>query len=441
MTMRRKVLIIGGGPAGLTAALRLRALGHAVTLLEQGSELGGRLIHADADTIPPVLMGCQQATLSLLKTLGTGRHGRFSPRLRLEFILPDGRAVPFRRLWAPAPLQALLSLAAFGGLPFRDRWRLLTFIERTWEGDPPLVPDLESRTADDWLAGSGQSGTARDHVWNPLARFLVGDDLTTVSASSLLGQLVRCFLSSRRHSRFAIPDCGARPLLLSPAREQLLQSGALIRLETAVDQIRCEAQRVNGVQLRTGEVLTADWYLAALPPRQLTRALPERALTRFTYFQQITQLTDVPALTIHLWMEQPLRNPRLLLLAERTFHWIIGRPDPESPHRRSHLSLIATGRADLLARPDQELLELALGEISYAFPSAAAATAKDYRIVRQPRAFLSVGPGTAALRPLQQSPLSNLLLAGDWTDTGLPATLESAIRSGDLCAQIIASKG
>jgi hypothetical protein len=237
-----------------------------------------------------------------------------------------------------------------------------------------------------------------------------------------------------------VPDCGARPLLLSPAHEQLLQSGALVRLETAADQFRCEAHRVSGVQLRTGEVLTADWYLAALPPRQLTRALPERALTRFTYFQQITQLTDVPALTIHLWMEQPLRAPRLLLLAERAFHWIIGRPDPESPHRRSHLSLIATGRADLLARPDQELLELALGEVGYAFPSAAAATAKDYRIVRQPQAFLSLGPGTAALRPLQQSPLTNLLLAGDWTDTGLPATLESAVRSGDLCAQIIASK-
>lgn len=438
--MKRKVLIIGGGPAGLTAALRLSAQGHAVTLLEQGSELGGRLIHADADTIPTVLMGCQQATLSLLKTLGTTRQVQFLPRLRLEFLLPGSRAAPFRRPWMPAPLHTLLSLATFSGLSFADRWRLLTFLERTWEGDPPLPPDLEHQTADTWLAGSGQSRTARDQIWTPLARFLVGDDLASVSAAVFLNQLTRCFFSSRSHGRLAIPGCEVRPLLLDPAHEQLMKSGATVRLEAAVDQIRFESHRISGVQLRSGEVLTADWYLAALPPRHLTRVLPERALTRFAYFQQVTQLTEVPALTVHLWMEEALPAPRLLLLAERTFHWIISQSDPDSPARRSHLSLVATGRADLLARPDQELLELALGEIGYAFPSKAAAKAKDYRIVRQPHAFLSVKPGTAALRPLQQSPFPNLLLAGDWTDTGLPPTLESAVRSGELCAQAIAAK-
>jgi squalene-associated FAD-dependent desaturase len=438
--MKRRVLIIGGGPAGLTAALRLSIQGYAVTLLEQGSELGGRLVHADADTIPPVLMGCQQASLSLLKTLGTAHRVSFPRRLRLEFLLPGTRAVPLRRPWAPAPFHSLLSLATFGGLSLQDRWRLLTFLERTWEGDPPLPSDLESRPADEWLAGIGQSQAARERVWTPLARFLVGDDLAAVSAAMLCNQLTRCFLSSRRHSRLAIPGCGIRALLLEPVRTQLMRSGAVVRLETAVDQIRFDTHRVSGVQLRTGEVLTAGWYLSALAPRQLTRLLPERVLTRFAYFQQIAQLSDIPALTVHLWLEQVLRAPRLLLLAERTFHWVISRTDPESPCQRSYLSLIATGRADLLARPDQELLELALSEIGYAFPAAATAKTKDYRIVRQPRAFLSVGPGTAALRPLPQSPFPNLLLAGDWTDTGLPATLESAIRSGDLCAQAIAGR-
>ncbi len=438
--MKRTVLIIGGGPAGLTAALRLSAQGQAVTLLEQGSELGGRLIHADADTIPTVLMGCQQATRSLLDTLGTTKLVRFLPRLHVEFLLPGSRTAPLRRPWLPAPFHALLGLAAFSGLPLADRWRLLMFLERTWEGDPPLQPDLEHRTADAWLAGTGQSQAARDQIWTPLARFLVGDDLGSVSASTFLTQLVRCFLSARRHGRLAIPDCSVRLLLLDPAREQLLKSGATIRLETAADQIRFESHRVSGVQLRSGEVLTADWYLAALPPRSLARVLPERALTRFAYFQQVTQLTEVPTLTVHLWMEQGLPAPRLLLLAERTFHWIISRTDPDSPAKRSHLSLVAVGRADLLARPDQELLELALGEVGYAFPSAPAAKAKDYRIVRQPQAYLSVGPGAAPLRPLQQSPFPNLLLAGDWTDTGLPPTLESAVKSGDLCARIIAAK-
>ena len=133
--MKRTVLIIGGGPAGITAALRLSGRGYAVTLLEQRFELGGRLISSSesaesTDAIPPVVLGCHKATLSLLETLGTARQVRFSNRLRFEFLLPGGRLVPLRRPWLPGPLHAMLGLATFPGLPLRDRWRVLAFLER-----------------------------------------------------------------------------------------------------------------------------------------------------------------------------------------------------------------------------------------------------------------------------------------------------------------------
>ena len=104
------------------------------------------------------------------------------------------------------------------------------------------------------------------------------------------------------------------------------------------------------------------------------------------------------------------------------------------------VSLVATGKVDVLDRPDRELLEVALHEVRAAFPALSSARTQEYRIVREPHAFLSVKPGTAALRPLQQSPFLNLCLAGDWTDTGLPATLESAILSGERCADAIHMK-
>ena len=381
--MRPSVLIIGGGPAGLTTALRLSARGYAVTLLEQGGELGGRLIRSAADAIPPVFLGCHRASLSLLKTLGTARHVRFSKGINLELL------------------------------------------ERTWEGDPALPPDLESRTADEWLADRGQSEAARALVWSPLARFLLGDDLTVVSAAMLITTLARCFLSARRNSGIAIPAHGMRHLLLEPARAQLLRSGATIRLGTAVNQIRFDAQRVSGVDLQTGGTLAAEWYVAALPHRSLYRLLPEGALARYSYFQQLTGLTDSPALTVHLW-----------LIAHTA-------AAPTSCARSSSsrtTSLVATGKVDVLDKPDRELLEVALHEVRAAFPALSSARTQEYRIVREPHAFLSVKPGTAALRPLQQSPFLNLCLAGDWTDTGLPATLESAILSGERCADAIHMK-
>ncbi|MBM4124440.1 MAG: FAD-dependent oxidoreductase [Nitrospira sp.] len=442
--MKRQVLIIGGGLAGLTAALRL-SKDYAVTLVDQGSELGGRLLEPDTATCHSLLLGYEQATVSLLQTLGTAAQVPFSNHLGLEFLLPSGpsrrpHGVRWRRPWLPAPFHAILGLAFFRGLSLRDRWRLLLLLERTWEGDPPLPADLEHRTASAWLVESGQSPAAIEQIWNPLAHFLVGNALEHISAAILIATMTRCFLAARRNAALAILNPGIRPLILEPAREHLLQAGAVLRLESAVEHIRFDTHRITGVQLRTGGTLTADWYIAALPHRHLTPLLPERALTRFAYFQHLTKLTDTPALTVHLWLDRPPPRPRVALLAGRPFHWLLCRAEGTSTDHRAHLSLTATDRPDLLAKPDQELLALALDEVNAVWLPTGVAGVKDYRIVREPHAFLSLGPGTAALRPLQQSPFPNLFLAGDWTDTGLPATLESAVQSGVLCAEAIQAK-
>ncbi len=371
--MKRTVLIIGGGPAGITAALRLSEHGYVVTLLEQRFELGGRLISSSesaesTDAIPPVVLGCHKATLSLLETLGTARQVRFSNRLRFEFLLPGGRLVPLRRPWLPGPLHAMLGLATFPGLPLRDRWRVLAFLERTWEGDPELPLDLGSRTANDWLTEFGQSKEARSHLWSPLARFLLGDDLTVVSAAALTRILTRCFLSARHHAGLAIPTGGIRSLLLAPALEQLTNSGATIRLGVSVNQIRFDAHRVTGIQLQSGSPLVADWYVAALPHRRLCSLLPESALTNYSYFEQLTRLTDSPAVTVHLWMGSTRPAPRLVLLAGRTYHWMVGRAFGESGRQRTLVSLVATGLSGSLDRSDQDLLKSALDEIRACFP-------------------------------------------------------------------------
>src|SRR5437016_12434215 len=121
--MKRTVLIIGGGPAGITAALRLRERGYGVTLLEQQSELGGRLISSPesgelTDAIPSVVLGCHKATLSLLKKLRTAHQVRSPHRLRFEFFLPSGPLISLRRSWLPCPLLTLLGLVPLPRLPF-----------------------------------------------------------------------------------------------------------------------------------------------------------------------------------------------------------------------------------------------------------------------------------------------------------------------------------
>jgi squalene-associated FAD-dependent desaturase len=442
--MARTVLVIGGGAAGLAAAARLSsAKKYAVTLLEQRDRVGGRLLAggSDADRVdalPPVLMGHHRATLALLNELGTADRASLSNDLRFEFLLPGGHLVSLMQPWLPAPFQTIAGLLLFEGLPLADRWRLLDVIERSWEGDPALPPNLDQRSAEDWLAERGQSERARADVWAPLARFLIGDNPATVSAAALVSTFTRCFLTARRHARLAVPEEGLHTLLLQPLADRLTRAGGTIRYRAAAVLIQVEGERVTGVRLRDGTSLTADHYILALPHKQVTALLPERVLTHFAYFQQLTQLSDSPALAVHLRIDQALQAPRVVLFARRTFHWLTGRPSPD--RSGTIVSVVATGKPELAVRTDQELTELALRELVYAYPGTDTGKLLDCRVVREPRAFLTLSPGTRVLRPLPRSPLPNLYIGGDWTDTGLPATLESAIVSGNNCADLIAAQ-
>lgn len=441
--MSRTALIVGGGPAGLTAAWRLATQGYAVTLIERSERLGGRLLCSGPDTdqfhaIPPVFMGHQTATLALLKALGTADPTVSSRNLRLEFQLPGGRLACLMQPWLPAPLHTIIGLLLFGGLPLTDRWRLLDVIERSWEGDPALPQNLDQRTAEEWLAERNQSERARADVWTPLAHFLIGDGVATISAAAFVSVLTRCFLTARRHARLAVPTDTLHDLLLAPLAARLARAGATIKLNTAAVLLQIENDRVTGVRLRDGTTLTADYYVMALPHKQLTAILPERVLTHYSYFQQLTQLSDSPALTVHLRIDTALQAPRVVLFARRTFHWMVSRSGP----RRSGtvISVIATGKPELFERTDQDLIALALDKLAYAYPGSEDIKLLDSQVVREPRAFLTMSPGTRVHRPLPQSPFRNLLIGGDWTDTGLPATLESAIVSGTRCAEMILAK-
>jgi uncharacterized protein with NAD-binding domain and iron-sulfur cluster len=345
-------------------------------------------------------------------------------------------------------------------LSWKDRWRLLNEIERRWEHGEVLPVDLDTRTARDWLLGMGQSEEALRIVWTPLIRFLIGQDPAVTSAAAFSDVVRRCFFSGWKNSRLSMPGTNARTWFVEPACQKLKQLGGTVRYDSRVEHLRCDAQRVTTAYLIGGETLSADWYVAAVPARSLTPLLPERAVTRFSYFQQLGQLHETPALIVQCQLDQsilgksgedgskwasararePFSTPQVRLLSEGRFHWALIRP---TATRGLRIALVATQASDLLGRDDAELTTLAATELAgtMADPRLETHRMNECLISRQPGAFLSLRPGTAALRPLQQSPFSNLLLAGDWTDTGMIPGLESAILSGERCADAIMAKG
>jgi uncharacterized protein with NAD-binding domain and iron-sulfur cluster len=436
-TTAQSVVILGGGPAGLTAAYRLTSHGFRITIIDRRPLLGGARTSEDLCDAPEhfTILGCHHATQALLHSLHPDPQQPARAEIPLEFRLHDNSLVHYPHTCFPAPLHTWVNLLRFAGIPWRERWRLASWVEQLWEGDERLPADLEQRTADEWLASIKQSTQTRRVVWNPLARWLTGNDLSTMSADAFVTSMRPLFLSTRSDSRISVVQDSFQTCFVQPITEALSQVGATILLNTEAIQLQYERDLISGVLLRNGALLQADWYVAALPPQHLMPLLPERWLTRYAYFQQLAELLSVDSTILHVHAEQPCATPRLVLLNDTSFHSVLATaatPD------RTGFFLITTDSQFAQARPDSNLeivISDLLRSLGLLMPESRIASTRRRTI---PGAILSLRPGTKLHRPIQRSPIANLLVAGAWTDTGWPPNLESAIVSGNHCANTIA---
>ncbi|MBI3807368.1 MAG: FAD-dependent oxidoreductase [Nitrospirae bacterium] len=435
-TTPQSVAILGGGLAGLTVAYRLTCQGYRVTVIERRPLLGGAATSElpGDDPEPFTILGCHHATHALLHSLHSSPQQPEKIAIPLEFRLPDGSFVHYPRTSFPAPLHTWVNLLKFAGIPWKERWRLASWVEQLWEGDAELPADLEQRTADDWLASIDQSAQTRSLVWNPLAQWLTGNDLATMSADAFVRAMKPLFLSTRPDSRISVVQDSLQTCFVQPITEVLMQKSATILRNTDATQLRYEQDRISGVLLQDGSLLQADWYVTALPPQQLTPLLPERWLTRYAYFQQLAELQSIDSTILHLHVEQPCAAPRLILLSDTSFYSVLATA--EAPDRTG-FSLMTTESQLAQARPDSSL-DIAIPDLLKSW----GLLTSEYRVASTrrrtiPNAILSLKPGTKLHRPIQRSPIANLLLAGSWTDTGWPPNLESAIVSGNRCADAI----
>ena len=435
-THTQSVAILGGGPAGLTAAYRLIRHGYRVTIVDRGPTVGNALSGGDLHNGPEpfTILGCHRATHALLHSLHPSPQQPEGIIIPLEFRLPDGSLVHYPRTAFPSPLHTWVNLLRFTGIPWKERWRLASWVEQLWEGEAELPADLEQRTADDWLTSIGQSAQTCRVVWNPLAQWLTGNDLATMSADAFIRTMKPVFLSTHPDSRMSVVQGSLLTCFVRPITEVLRQGNATILSNTDATQLRYNHDRISGVQLRDGSLLQADWYITALPPQQLTPLLPERWLTRYAYFQQLTELRSIDSTILHVYAEQACATPRLVLLSDTSFHSVLVT---SLTSERTDFSLITADSQCAQARPDSSR-DIAIPDLLRSWGllmTESRIVSTQHRTV--PNAILSLKPGTKMHRPIQRSPIANLLLAGSWTDTGWPPNLESAIVSGNRCADTI----
>jgi glycine/D-amino acid oxidase-like deaminating enzyme len=428
----QSVLVLGAGLAGLTAAYELSRRDYHVTLLDHHSWQDRFLSHPSAAA--PVVLGGHHHTQRLLRAVKAGPSLPADVVIPVEFRLPHGRIVAYRPSPLPGALQWMASLIRFKGLTWSDRWKLVSYLDQVWEQAQPLPEDMDGRLADEWLDSIGQSRPARDSIWNPLAIWLTGNALTHLSAAVFAQAVSTVFLRRASEATLTHVQGSVGDRLIAPLRSALGRLGIVAQLQPDLPHLRFEQNAISDVRLDDGTLLKADWYLTALSHDRLLALLPERLLTRFAYFAHLTDLVGLSEVTVHLTSRSAATRPRLLLLSGSAFHQLaIGSPRPlESSYRLS-----AIGSTVLAGLSDSQLGELGKKELRHLRPEMGADRIHSIEIYHADNAALLLNPGTALRRPMQKSPIKNLLVAGAWTDTGWPANVESAIVSVHRCIETI----
>ncbi|MBK9305606.1 MAG: FAD-dependent oxidoreductase [Nitrospira sp.] len=425
------VLILGAGLAGLTVAYHLRREHYHVTLLDHPEWRDGFWLNP-SDPVP-VLLGCYRESHRLLHALNRQESPRLDQSIPLEFRLSDGRHVSYQSARLPGAFRWMMSLFSFQGLAWQDRWRLFSHVEQIWEQAQTLPVDLENRNADEWLAAIGQSLEARERVWGRLAHWLTGNDLARLSAATFVHLLSTIFLSEASDARLTSVSGSIEERFLAPMKQSLPHDRIECRTLTDLPLLRFDENRMRDVRLHDGTTLHAQWYILALPHQRLRALLPERLLTRLAYFAHMPDLTDLGELVVQVTCRSSTQTPRLVLLTGHPFYQLTvtqAKPEEIVCRLSTTASLLENGN-------DDQVKHTAIGELLRVFSNMGPEDILTHNIIGEPHASLSLVPGTARLRPLQRSPIRNMLVAGAWTDTGWPTNLESAVISSRRCVETI----
>ncbi len=440
----KRVVVVGGGVAGVAAATALATAGLPVTLLEAAPSLGGRarsfVDRATGDAVDNgqhALMGCYGAFLALLARVG--RRGDLYERA-LDVPLWD-EARGLQRLACPrlpAPLHFAAGVLRFRHLSPGERVSALragrALVARYGTGGA----HCEGATVARALAELGQGHGARRALWDPLAWATLNADPERASARLLAAVVERALLGSRAASRFLLPAVPLSELYAEPARKYVEERGGTVRCRASADALVLEHGRVSGVRTG-GETLPAAAVVLAVPPAPARRllspplaALVPSALDRAT-----------PIVSVTLWLDRPIGGPDFVGLLGTETQWIFrvdrihrpadGRADDRAPAR---LACVRSGASDWVERPTREIAEIALREAGRALPEARNALLRHSLVVKEVAATLAPDPELQPLRPAATLPVPNAFLAGDWTATGLPATLEGAALSGHRAAAL-----
>jgi squalene-associated FAD-dependent desaturase len=456
------IAIVGGGLAGLAAASALVERGLRITILESRPRLGGRASSFVDPATGELVDNCQHVSMACCTNLAdfcrrVGIDSMLRRERELVFLGPDGRISRIRAGVGPAPFHLARSFLAANFLGTADKLRVaygLACLARTPDDRP-------GESFADWLLRHRQSLRSINLFWAPVLVSALNERLEQMDVGHARKVFLDGFLRNRSGFQPEIPLVPLGELYGSRLETWLRDRDVTVRLTTGVSAVKIDDDGATcGVVLRSNEEVDADFVVLAVPFDRVLGLVPENVRDRLPSIAHVGALCASPITGIHLWFDRVVCPFDHVVTPGRLIQWVFnhtaiqgrGRPAALVPapagsaaHAEpsrgdgQYLQLVISASYDLLELDKVAIRDAVLADLAEIWPAARSAQLVRWWVVTEHGATFAVRPGVERLRPPQRTPVDGLFLAGDWTDTGWPATMEGAVRSGYLTAQGILS--
>jgi zeta-carotene desaturase len=394
------------------------------------------------DNCQHVTLGCCTNLEDFYRRVGAADKIKFFDRLLFQD--PQGRTGEMQAGLLPAPFHMLGSLATFAPLTLGDKYsigRAMMDILRS-KGKPKDIEEAGGISMLEWLRRRKQTRGAVERFWKVVLVSALDEALDRTDARYGVDVFWKGFLSNRAGYRMGVPGV---PLaqLYDGCKAEIERRGGEVNLRAPLRAIHLAGGAVNHVEFDGGRQETADAYVFALPHEALAELLTEEIKQLAPSLANLGKIRVAPITGVHFWFDREVMREPFVTLLETTTQWIFnktalyGTAKGAPVEKGQYLQLVISASYDLLQKPRQEIIDLCLTEVRQALPAAREAVLTKATVIKEAAATFSPQPGVDRWRPMQETSIRGMFLAGDWTATGWPATMEGAVRSGYLAAEAV----